>query len=441
MEIADRAGRRFWRENWLLVLVLALLFLERAAALWTLGAEYTLASDDLSYVKSGIYFAQNGVITMHGTTPSAQIMPGMTWLIGLFAALFGEGGHALWLALKLLWISMGTATGWFLFKSVTLFAPKWCGAVACLPLFGADFVWTDNLILTETPFILCLSAMLYYTFLLGRERSRRAFAGCAVSYLAAILLKANIAVYPLFALGYLLAVKYPFKRLLKQGLILACLVLCFLVPWTVRNYVQFHAFVPLTYGAGNPTLLGTYQGYGYPADEELDYVTNVDEPFREAYAAYFDENGEIPERYQKYLSLQHDGMKASYRLEEWASRDLKSLIVSYGFLKPLEIVRGTFYWERVFNIPGTWVQEAQDLNLLLCALAAAASLLFRKHRAQFLYLIILYGGNVYIYAMTYAFGRYSIGLMPMRCILVGLGASALVGGIRRLLNRRALPAG
>ena len=441
MEIADRAGRRFWRENWLLVLVLALLFLERAAALWTLGAEYTLASDDLSYVKSGIYFAQNGVITMHGTTPSAQIMPGMTWLIGLFAALFGEGGHALWLALKLLWISMGTATGWFLFKSVTLFAPKCCGAVACLPLFGADFVWTDNLILTETPFILCLSAMLYYTFLLGRERSRRAFAGCAVSYLAAILLKANIAVYPLFALGYLLAVKYPFKRLLKQGLILACLVLCFLVPWTVRNYVQFHAFVPLTYGAGNPTLLGTYQGYGYPADEELDYVTNVDEPFREAYAAYFDENGEIPERYQKYLSLQHDGMKASYRLEEWASRDLKSLIVSYGFLKPLEIVRGTFYWERVFNIPGTWVQEAQDLNLLLCALAAAASLLFRKHRAQCLYLIILYGGNVYIYAMTYAFGRYSIGLMPMRCILVGLGASALVGGIRRLLNRRALPAG
>lgn len=441
MEIADRAGRRFWRENWLLVLVLALLFLERAAALWTLGAEYTLASDDLSYVKSGIYFAQNGVITMHGTTPSAQIMPGMTWLIGLFAALFGEGGHALWLALKLLWISMGTATGWFLFKSVTLFAPKWCGAVACLPLFGADFVWTDNLILTETPFILCLSAMLYYTFLLGRERSRRAFAGCAVSYLAAILLKANIAVYPLFALGYLLAVKDPFKRLLKQGLILACLVLCFLVPWAVRNYVQFRAFVPLTYGAGNPTLLGTYQGYGYPADEELDYTSNVDEPFRETYAAYFDENGEIPERYQKYLSLQHDGMKASYRLEEWASRDLKSLIVSYGFLKPLEIVRGTFYWERVFNIPGTWVQEAQDLNLLLCALAAAASLLFRKHRAQCLYLIILYGGNVYIYAMTYAFGRYSIGLMPMRCILVGLGASALVGGIRRLLNRRALPAG
>ena len=441
MEIADRAGRRFWRENWLLVLVLALLFLERAAALWTLGAEYTLASDDLSYVKSGIYFAQNGVITMHGTTPSAQIMPGMTWLIGLFAALFGEGGHALWLALKLLWISMGTATGWFLFKSVTLFAPKWCGAVACLPLFGADFVWTDNLILTETPFILCLSAMLYYTFLLGRERSRRAFAGCAVSYLAAILLKANIAVYPLFALGYLLAVKYPFKRLLKQGLILACLVLCFLVPWAVRNYVQFRAFVPLTYGAGNPTLLGTYQGYGYPADEELDYASNVDEPFRETYAAYFDENGEIPERYQKYLSLQHDGMKASYRLEEWASRDLKSLIVSYGFLKPLEIVRGTFYWVRVFNIPGTWVQEAQDLNLLLCALAAAASLLFRKHRAQCLYLIILYGGNVYIYAMTYAFGRYSIGLMPMRCILVGLGASALVGGTRRLLNRRALPAG
>ena len=441
MEIADRAGRRFWRENWLLVLVLALLFLERAAALWTLGAEYTLASDDLSYVKSGIYFAQNGVITMHGTTPSAQIMPGMTWLIGLFAALFGEGGHALWLALKLLWISMGTATGWFLFKSVTLFAPKCCGAVACLPLFGADFVWTDNLILTETPFILCLSAMLYYTFLLGRERSRRAFAGCAVSYLAAILLKANIAVYPLFALGYLLAVKYPFKRLLKQGLILACLVLCFLVPWTVRNYVQFHAFVPLTYGAGNPTLLGTYQGYGYPADEELDYASNVDEPFRETYAAYFDENGEIPERYQKYLSLQHDGMKASYRLEEWAQpgsekpdrllrlpeapRNCKGhLLLGAGVQHPRNLGAG-----------GTGSEPAalRTGRRSLPALPEAPGPVPVPHHP-------LWGERLYL--------RHDLCLRAvqhrpdaMRCILVGLGASALVGGIRRLLNRRALPAG
>ena len=430
MRIHNGTATRFWRENRLLLCIMALLLIERLIALATLGAQYTLASDDLSYVKSGIYFAQHGTVTMHGTTPSAQIMPGMTWLIGIFVLVLGQG-YGLWLALKLFWIGMGTATAYFLYKSVTLFAPKWYGIVACLPLFGVDFVWTDNLILTESPFILCLSAMLYYTFLLGRDRSRHAFVGCAVSYIAALLLKANIAIYPLFALVYLLAVKYPFQKLLRRGLILACLVLCFLVPWTVRNYMQFHALIPLTYGAGNPTLLGTYQGYGYPADEDLDYVTNVDEPFREQYAAYYDDNGNVPEKYQKYLCLQHDGETAAYRIRVWAEQNPKSLLVSYGIIKPLMIVNGTFYWERVFNVPGTWVQLMQDLNLLLCAISIISSLLFRKHRAQCLYLMFLYGGNVFIYAMTFAFGRYSIGLMPMRCVLIGLGAAALAGSIRK----------
>ena len=81
-------------------IVLLLLFLERFLALWTLGVHYTLASDDLSYIKSGIRFAQTGMVTMHGTTPSAQSMPGMTWFIGLFAWILGDG-TALWWALKL----------------------------------------------------------------------------------------------------------------------------------------------------------------------------------------------------------------------------------------------------------------------------------------------------------------------------------------------------
>lgn len=413
-----------WCLEHAIFIVLLLLFLERLLALWTLGVHYTLASDDLSYIKSGIRFAQTGMVTMHGTTPSAQSMPGMTWFIGLFAWILGDG-TALWWALKLTWIAMGTATAWFLYKSVGLFAPKWCGLLACLPLFSVDFVWTDNLILTETPFILCLSTMIYCTFLLGKTQSRRALAGCIVSYLCALLLKANIALYPLFALGYLLAVKYPFKKLLKQGVILACAVLCFLVPWTIRNYVQFQDFVPLTYGAGNPSLLGTYQGYGYPEDDELDYTANVDAPFAEEYASYLDENGQIPERYEKYLSLQHDAAKASYRLHAWAEKDLKSLLVSYSILKPKTIINGVFYWDRVFHVPVRWVEKAQTLNLALCVLALGLSLLTKKRRGQILFLAVLYLGNVAIYAATFAFERYSIGLMPMRCLMIGFGAAVL----------------
>lgn len=129
--------------------------------------------------------------------------------------------------------------------------------------------------------------------------------------------------------------------------------------------------------------------------------------------------------YEKYLSLQHDAAKASYRLHAWAEKDLKSLLVSYGILKPKTIINGVFYWDRVFHVPVRWVEKAQTLNLALCVLALGLSLLTKKRRGQILFLAALYLGNVAIYAATFAFERYSIGLMPMRCLMIGFGAAVL----------------
>ena len=95
--------------------------------------------------------------------------------------------------------------------------------------------------------------------MMGRSRQKKYFWYCLAAYMLALMLKANIGIYPLFAAIYLLVVKYDFKVLLKQGLILACALLCFMIPWSIRNYIQFQAFIPLTYGSGNPKLLGTYQ--------------------------------------------------------------------------------------------------------------------------------------------------------------------------------------
>lgn len=97
-------------------------------------------------------------------------------------------------------------------------------------LFRADFIWMDNLILTETPFMLALTAMVYYTLRMGKQPGFRYFWPCAISYMAGLMLKANIALYPLFALVYLLVVKYDRKLLAKQCVVLAGVVLCFVIP-------------------------------------------------------------------------------------------------------------------------------------------------------------------------------------------------------------------
>ena len=93
--------------------------------------------------------------------------------------------------------------------------------------------------------------------------------------------------------------------------------------------------------SGQPSLLGTYQGYGYPEDDELNYTANVDVPFAEEYASYRMKTGRCRSG-MKNTSLQHDAAKASYRLHAWAEKDLKSLLVSYGILKPKTIINGVF---------------------------------------------------------------------------------------------------
>ena len=112
-------------------------------------------------------------------------------------------------------------------------------------------------------------------------------------YMLSLMLKANVGIYPVFAAIYLLLVKYDFKLLIRQGLIIGITLLCFIIPWSIRNYKIYDAFIPLTYGAGNPALLGTYQGYGFPSDESLDYKTNVDDIAKEKFAKYYNKDGTV----------------------------------------------------------------------------------------------------------------------------------------------------
>ena len=139
------------REHRGILIVMGLLLAERILAFIFLGLEYSMKNDDWDYVISGIVFGNTGTVTMHGQV-SAQIMPGMPWFLGAISFVFGEGRLML-LVIRSCWILMGVFTALYIYRSVILFGPKWCGILATLPLFAPNYVWLDNLILTETPYI------------------------------------------------------------------------------------------------------------------------------------------------------------------------------------------------------------------------------------------------------------------------------------------------
>ena len=411
---------KFLKENKFILIVMAILFVVRILAMIKLGVTYNLASDDASYVLSGITLKNTGTLTMHEVV-SAQIMPGMSVLIAIVSWIFGEG-KIFWLALKLIWITMGCLSAFMSYKCVKLFAPKWCAVITALFFLRPDFIWMDNIILTETPFMLLLITMVYATFMMGKTYEKKYFIICLTAYMAALMFKANIGIYPIFAFIYLLLVKYDFKLLIKQGIIIGITLMIFIVPWSIRNYNIYHKFIPLTYGAGNPKLLGTYQGIGYPLDENLDYKKNVDDVIKEKYDSYYDKSGEIKDPImKKYISLEADGVKAKYRLTEWWKSNPVSLIYSYIVIKPMDMFKSVFYWDEVFGVNKILLENINFIEWIVCILGIFTSIMLRKNIYEMLFLMMVYIGNIFIYAMTFSFDRYAATLAPMRFISIGIG--------------------
>lgn len=447
---AARGGKSFLGDKAIYIL-LTLLLIERIVVFFELGAEYMSNSDDLAYLESGIRFAKTGLISMWWDYPSAMIMPAMPVLIGSFAVVFGEG-PALIAALKMLWIIMGVMTAYIAYKSVRIFLPNWCGLFAAASFFIPNVAWMNNVLLTETPYAMLLLACVYFTLQMGQRDNKRDFALYLASFMLALMFRTNIVSILFFTAAYLLiAKKRPAKQLLKRGAILAAAVLLFVIPWSIRNYIHFDRFIPFTYGVGNPVLLGTYQGEGYPEDADLDYDSNVPLVMRERYpehykpegsektehsywvASSYDSYGDILDmKYAQMLSLEEDGLKAEYRMAEWWKNDPMSFLKSYLIIKPRWMLNWSWAWECVLATPYSVLHLLSQINFVFCCITVLLSLLLKKHRKPVFFITIVYFANVYIHATAFVSDRYASTILLLRFVLTGFGAGLVAEAAGRL---------
>ena len=450
----------FLRPERLICLLLLLLLAERLLLFIQLGPGYLSYSDDEAYVKAGLYFAETGVISMWGPFPSAMIMPAMPVVIGLFSFIFGSG-TALLVAVKLLWILMGVLTAYVVYKTVTLFCSGWAGLFAAAHFLIPNLAWMNHVLLTETPYMLFLSLAVYETLYLGERFEKKHALRYLFVYMAGLMFRTNMLLLPLFTGVYLLFRHVSVRALLKPAAVLCCTLLLFVIPWTARNYLQFGAFIPITYGGGNPFLLGTYQGEGYPSDEELDYETNVSNVMHARYAPYyreekqpwtadpdtayyiehFDPDGEVKElKHAQFLSLQADGIKAEYRVREWQRRDLTGFLKSYLLIKPRWLLNWSWAWEEAFHVPYQTLHRLSQINAVFCALTVLLSLVKKKYRAPVLFLSIAYLVSIYLYATAFVSDRYASTLMLFRYALTGFGIALCLGRWLKMENSDLRPA-
>ena len=417
----------FIKDNWCILIVLLLSIILHVLATIDLGINYTINSDDASYIESGITFIETGKITMHGVI-SAQIMPGMTFLIGFISLIFGTGTVFMYV-LKILWALMGIGTIYVVYKTIRLYSNKYISTIPCIFFLAMDYIWMDNMILTETPYIFLFSLLVYHTLKLALNPNKKDYILIVLYYIMAVFIRPNIGLYPVFLFIYLLLKKYNFKLLMKQCVIAGVILIALLIPWTYRNYKVFGKFIPLTYGTGNPLLLGTYQGVGYPLDEELDYVKNVDEKMDEEMKHYLD-NPEEKDYMTRFYLLEYDGMKAKYRMNEWWKRDKKSMLKSYLFYKPIDNFYNYFYWDTVLNVSSELIALTRRIDIVMFFISSIIILIDKKKFKEWLFIILVYGSQIALYSYTFAFSRYAISMFYLRYIIIGIGLGILFKKIK-----------
>ena len=425
----------FVKENKLICIILLISLILHIAVLITLGIDYSLNSDDVSYINSGIYFKNNFTIIMHGTK-SAQIMPGMTYLIAFISFFAGEG-FALILTLKIIWMILGLLSILGVYKIVRLFSNKIFSALASSLLLVIDFIWMNNTILTETPFMFGFIYLIYSSFMLANTQKTKYFYQIIAFYMLCILLKANIAPYPIFLIIYLLFKKYNLKLLGKQILISTAIISIFFIPWIIRNYIAFDKFIPLTYGSGNPLLLGTYQGYNYPADDKDAYDKFIEENASTEMKDYLNGIKTDKEYMKRYYSLEKDKLIAKYRMKQWWNTDKISMLKSYLIYKPAINICNTFYWAEIWNISITSILIIRIIDIILTIICGLIILFNKKYIKELLFLGFNYIFQILVYSYTFAFSRYGQTLIFIRFIIIGIGLQILYNSIKNKIKLKS----
>lgn len=423
----------FIKENKLISVILIVSLILHGIALKRLGINYSLNSDDASYIISGINFKNNLTIIMHDGI-SAQIMPGMTYMIALMAYLFGEG-KLLMLALKILWAIMGTLSILGVYRITRIFSNKLFSSIAAVMLLAVDFIWMDNLILTETPFMFGFIYLIYATIKIAKTKENKYFYQIIFFFLFCVLLKANIAVYPLFLILYLLLNRYDYKLMIKQLVIAGGIMLLFFVPWIIRNYIVFDKFIPLTYGTGNPKLLGTYQGVGFPEDNQEEYDKYINKHASDEMKSYLDGTAKEKLYKRRYYALEKDGLIAEYRIKQWWKNDRKSMLKSYLYYKPRTIMINSFYWDSIWNITKDMVVKFRKIEIIISSVATMIILFNRKYIRELIFLGANYLTQVLVYSMTFAFDRYGQTLIFIRFIIIGIALQIMWDYIKKVKSK------
>lgn len=402
--------KKFWRENWLLILIFALALSLRLYVLFTEGDRLYLGTDDKNYVKSAETLIRTGMLTYGGWPgPTVFVMPAYPFLL---SSIFILAGSTNWLAVRLVQVVISLAALWFSVKLGERLGGRWVGLLTGLILA----VYPPNLtapafLMTEVVFTFCLLLSVYCFDRAAESGELKWFIYTGAALGLETYFRPTAGLLPVVFFVYLLLCSgYSLKRAVYVTIVTGLVPVLLLSPWIIRNYRVFHEFIPFTVSGGNPLLRGTY------IDDKIIIPPN-------------DPSKRFPQVKDNHVLTDRAQMKfAKKRLVEGFKTDFWGYLRWYTIGKFTDFWGGPYYYRELSYLPAPKVQAFHNLLLVAGVGGLLVSLLRRKYLAFLMLMVSAYFTFIH---MVYLTGpRYGF---PTVQLLAVLAAYALIEGGKVIL--------
>lgn len=204
----------------------------------------------------------NGMVEPMSGHPTAYYPPGYPLFLGVVAWVSRPFSNNLPLVVTLVQAVIGAATSVLGAAVARRVAGRTAGVVAAFALaLYPNLVFHSGTILGETLYNALFMAFLVVVTSGGiRPRSSAQVAGAGlVLGLAVMVRPISLAIVPVVALCWLVGGAGRRRTMRSTGVLVAAVAVC-IVPWTVRNAVRLHEFVPISTNTGDNLCIGHAKG-------------------------------------------------------------------------------------------------------------------------------------------------------------------------------------
>ncbi|MFC4811020.1 glycosyltransferase family 39 protein [Paenibacillus sp. GCM10023250] len=392
----------------------AVLLIHVVSVLW-LGDHYLLGSyekrdnDDVKYVYAAQVLIERGTLVYNsGLQPTNFIMPAIPVMLSGFMALFDRDAAVM--GFRLLQCLMQAASVYLIFVLARETLGRRVAAVAVL----LDALYIPNLfasgaILTESTFKL-LFLLLIASFLYAvRKRTAGAYVFAGAMLGLACYVKPQCALIPVCLLILWLIRRYRWTEIVKYTAIVGACSMLLLTPWWVRNYHDFHAFIPFTKSTGNPMLLGALIKRAAPPQGFFDQYPEYGHDSKNLFAGYDAEQKRTAQRLIAY-GFKHQTLEYTY----W-----------FTVGKSIELFINPFYSRPVPGLPRPAINVVHWIYVLLGFAGIVLTVVRRRFKLVLpLLLPFLYYWFIHLPFIT--FGRYGYPLMALITIFAAYAIVSLL---------------